>query len=211
MLCLCFRWNISEIILRSAAGICSADVLLHSVVAFALHFYINLQLLCIVLFCLGFVSISQCRVFISQSWLAGRVQLVHDCCSEWSSKCLSDVVLSFPFLQFCFHVKREKEREMRTQSSASVSQLKGPIWLHLLRSYAIHKNWNKEVEWGALTFNGLPQFIFLRSFDGHIPPCTGRLQKRERPKHRFPQQQCLLFLIKTIIKCTVAIIKQHYR
>lgn len=30
--------------------------LLHPVVAFALHFYMNSQLLCIVLFCLGFVS-----------------------------------------------------------------------------------------------------------------------------------------------------------
>lgn len=58
-------------------------------------------------------------------------------------KCLSDVVLSFPFLHFCFHVKKKREREretkkegkkeIRTKPSASVSFLKGsilisPVW-----------------------------------------------------------------------------------
>lgn len=59
-----------------------------------------------------------------------------------AKKCLSDVVLSFPFLHFCFHVeKKEREREtkkegkkeIRTKPFASVSFLKGsilisPVW-----------------------------------------------------------------------------------
>lgn len=43
-------------------------------------------------------------------------------------KCLSDVVLSFPFLHFRFHVKKkkreietERKKEIRTKPSASVS------------------------------------------------------------------------------------------
>lgn len=139
--------------------------LLHSVVAFALQFYINSQLLLYCFVGLGLASFSDAGVSLLRVWMAGRVnQSVTVPANEVQ---ITFLMLCCPHLHSCiffvyFHVlkkngkrkekkKKIERKKIRTKASALVSLLKDPVLISPVCGIAQMftrteiKRWNEEL------------------------------------------------------------------
>lgn len=115
----------------------------------------------------------------------------------------------------CFKKKWKKKRKkkekierkkIRTKSSALVFIVKGPCFILtcLWDSSNVHKNWNKEEEWGALTFKRLDIIYLSYDCGGCISEYRGLSERSQRSKKEISQTTIFNFLSNMNVKvhCT---------